>query len=427
MAFGTPTYATTAPTGALGMNEAVGLLKEYYGKQPVKIMAYKKSPVLAMMRKEQMFTGKYYPQPVITESANGASASFTTAQANQVPFTTSEFIITRTKLYQVATIDRETMLAASNDQGAFLRTATQLVDSAVAALAQDISVNLFRDGTGYLGTFAVGGISTGVITLDDPNAVTGFRRGDVLEARATNGGTQSTGNNLGYVFAINRTLGTITVATSLANAAAGTAGTPTNWSTSFPVLNRQGNNNAVAMGFQGYLPATAPSGSDNFFSVNRSIDSRLYGSNYNGSNQSIEEAIIDAAAILDQEGGTPDVCILSTRGYAALEKAMVGRTVYDTWEDKELGISFRGLVLNTPSGTVRVFSDRYCPGKTGWLLTMSTWCLISLLEVPHIVDEDNDQRMLRITNADAYELRVSALYNVACDAPGWNAQLTLVA
>ena len=53
--------------------------------------------------------------------------------------------------------------------------------------------------------------------------------------------------------------------------------------------------------------------------------------------------------------------------------------------------------------------------------------MASLLEVPHIVDFDTEQEMLRIYNADAYELRVSALFNVACSAPGWNCQMTLVA
>src|SRR6185312_4444257 len=103
--------------------------------------------------------------------------------------------------------------------------------------------------------------------------------------------------------------------------------------------------------------------------------------------------IVDAAAILDQEGGSPDVCILSTRGYAALDKALMGKATYEVWEDETAQVSFKGIVLNTTTGVVRVFSDRYCPGKTGWLLQMDTWVLASLLEVPHIVDIDSDQEM----------------------------------
>ena len=159
MAFGTPTFPTTAPTGALGMNEAVGLLKEYYAGQKVKIMAYKKSPFLAMVRKDPNFVGKLYPQPVVSEASVGGSATFTTSQTNAVTDSIQEFIVTRTKQYQVAYLDRETMLAARNDTGAFLKTATLLVDGAIAAITQRISAFSFRDGTGALGSYANTAIS----------------------------------------------------------------------------------------------------------------------------------------------------------------------------------------------------------------------------------------------------------------------------
>ena len=35
--------------------------------------------------------------------------------------------------------------------------------------------------------------------------------------------------------------------------------------------------------------------------------------------------------------------------------------------------------------------------------------------------------MLRVSNADAGELRVGAYYQLACSAPGWNAVVTLSA
>lgn len=423
MAYSPPAYTTTTPTGALGLNEAVGMLKEYYGGQKVKIMAYKKSPLLAMMRKDTNFRGKFYPQPVVSETSVGGSSTFTTSQTNQTAASIQEFIVTRAKTYQVAPIDRETLLCAATDAGAFMKTATLLVDGAIASATIQISTQLYRDGTGAMGSYANTAISTGLITLDDPNSITGFQKGMVLESRATAGGTISTSSALGYVIAINRAAGTLTVSAT----SGGSAGTPTNWSVSFPYLNVQGNNNLVATGLQGWLPQTAPGGSDSFFSVNRSSDSRLYGSNYDGSNQSIEEAIVDAAAILDQEGGSPDVCILSTRGYAALDKALMGKAVYEVWEDETAQVSFKGIVLNTPSGVVRVFSDRFCPGKAGFLLQMDTWVLASLLECPHIVDFDTEQEMLRLGTSDAYELRIAAYWNIACNAPGWNCQMKLVA
>lgn len=423
MSYSPPTYPSTSPTGALGMNEAVGILKELYDNQKVQIMAYKKSPTLAMLRKMEWFGGKLMPVPVVTDVSTGRSATFTTAQSNQNPAVVKEFFLNRIKDYSIASLDRETMMAAKTDQMAFIKTAQLVVDSAVTAASLSLSSGVFRDGTGAIGGFATGGISTGVITLDDPNAIVNFAVGQVLESRATAGGTISTGSHLGYVIGVNRTKGTVTVSAT----AGGSAGTPTSWSTSFPYLNVQGDNNLKVTGFAGWLPQTAPTAGDSFFTLDRSSDSRLYGSNYDGSNQSIEEAVIDASAILNQEGGEPDVCILSTRGYAALQKALGSRAVYDTWEDEQAAIAFKGIVINTGSGLVRAFPDRFCPGLTGYLLQMDTWVLASLGGAPHIFDYEDDTQFLRIYNSDAAELRVGYYAQLGCNAPGWNSSLKLVA
>lgn len=423
MSYSPPTYPTTSPTGALGMNEAVGILKELYDNQKVQVMAYKKSPFLAMVRKMDWFGGKLMPLPIVTDVSTGRSSTFSTAQTNQNPAIVKEFFLNRIKDFSIASLDRETMMAAKTDQMAFIKTTTLIVDSAVTAAALSLSSAVFRDGTGAIGSYANTAISTGVITLDDPGTVVNFAVGQVLESRATAGGTQSTSNALGYVIAVNRTAGKITVSAT----AGGSAGTPTNWSTSFPYLNVQGDNNLKISGLAAWLPQTAPGGGDSFFTVNRSTDSRLYGSNYDGSNQSIEEAIIDAAAVLGQEGGEPDVCILSVRGYAALQKALGSRAVYDTWEDETAQIAFKGIVINTGTGLVRCFPDRFCPGNTGYLLQLDTWVLASLGGAPHIFDYDDDTQFLRIYNADAAELRVGYYAQLGCSAPGWNASLKLVA
>jgi hypothetical protein len=426
MAYTPPSYPTTAPTGALGMNEAVSILKELYDNQKVQVMSYKKSPLLAMIRKMDWFGGKFMPLPIQVEVSTGRSSTFANAQGNQNPAVLREFALTRIKDYSIAQIDRETMKAAANDKMAFISTVTLVVDAALKAATNSLCSAFYRDGTGAIGSYGANGgagtITSGVIVFDDPSQVVNFAIGQVLEARATAGGTQSTSNALGYVIARNGAAGTITVSAS----AGGSAGTPTNWSTSFPFLNVQGDNNLKLTGLPAWLPQVAPTAGSSFFSIDRSIDTRLYGVNYDGTQQSIEEAIVDAAAILEQEGGEPDVCILSVRGYAALTKALGARAVYETWEGPA-EIAFKGVVLNTGTGQVRVFSDLWCPGKTGYLLQMDTWVLASLGQAPEIFDYDDDTQFLRIYNADAAELRCGYIAQLGCNAPGWNASLKLVA
>lgn len=433
MSYSPPVYNTTLPTGAMGVNESIALLKEIYNQQVVRTMTYKRSPLLAMLRKDTESGGKLYPQPVITDASTGRSATFSTAQANQNPAKMSTFICQTVDDYSIAQISRKAMKSAATDKMAFLKTTRVVIDQAIAAAGNSLSSALYRDGTGSVASYGVttGSITTGVITLDDPGSVVNFSVGQVLESRATAGGTISTGSNLGYVIAVGISLGTITVSTT----AGGSAGTPTNWSTSFPYLNIQGD---VAAGGEGGKVSGLPAwiqnpaniaSNDSFFSVNRSSDkTRLGGCYYDGSNQSIEEAIVDACSLVNTVGGEPDVFILSNKGYAALQKAMGSRAVTEMWVDEEdATIAFAGIVVNSPWGRIRCFPDRWCPGFVGYLLQMDTWTLISLGQAPEIFDYEDDTQFLRIYNADAAEIRIGYYAQLVCSAPGWNCQVKLVA
>lgn len=435
MAYSPPVYNTTVPTGAMGVNESIALLKEVYNQQVVRTMTYKRSPLLAMLRKDTEAGGKLYPQPVITDASGGRSATFSTAQTNQNPAKMSTFICQTVDDYSVAQISRKAMKSAATDKMAFLKTTRVVIDQAIMASANSLSSALYRDGTGSVAAFVNTAISTGVITLDDPGAIVNFGVGQVLESRATAGGTISTGSNLGYVMAISISAGTLTVSTSAANATALTAGTPTNWSQSFPYLNVQGDvSTGTAGGKVSGLPAwvcnpTTIASNDSFFTVNRSTDkTRLGGCYYDGSNQSIEEAIVDACSLVNTVGGEPDVFILSNKGYAALQKAMGSRAVTEMWVDEEdATIAFAGIVVNSPWGRIRCFPDRWCPGFVGWLLQLDTWTLISLGQAPEIFDYEDDTQFLRIYNADAAEIRIGYYAQLVCSAPGWNCQVKLVA
>ena len=412
-------FPTTSPVGALGMNEIVGVLKEIYDGQVVQSMTYSDNPLLALLKKDTNFGGKLYPVPVILDGSTGRSSSFANAQSNQNPMRIKEFMLQRVSDYSIAQISHEAMLAAKTDQMAFINGVKAAVDQAIQVCANSLSSSLFRDGSGTIG--AISGITTGVITLADVNSVTQFAVGQILEARDTSG-TIVTAGALGYVVAINRSAGKITVSAT----ANGAAGTPTNWSTSFPSLNIQGDYGVKLSGLSAWLkdPSTVLS-NDSFFSVNRFEDpTRLAGVFYDGSAQSIEEALIDASSLVAREGGKPDVCITSFASYAALEKALGARAVYTTYEGPA-EIAFRGIVINGANSQIKVFPDRSCPGTTAFLLTLKDWKLCSLMEAPHIFDYNDGVQMLRMATNDAAELRVGYYANLTCSAPGHSAQVKL--
>lgn len=395
-------------------------LKELYDGQTVENLVYADNPFLAMIKKNTDFGGKYKPVPIITGVSQGRSSTFSNAQGNQSPVQIQSFLLTRVSDYSIATIDNQTMLASKTDKMAFLEGAKLVIDGAIRSCTNSIASAIFRSGTGSIGVIS-GSVSSGVITLVNSQDVVQFEVNMVLQADATDGGA-SPRAALGYVVAVNRSGGTVTVSTSMGGAAA----SPSGW-TSGDYLLVQGDLNAKCSGLAAWLPTTAPTSSDLFFGVNRSVDTfRLGGGRYDGSAQSIEEALIDASSLLAREGGKPDVCITNFASYSALEKALGSKIQYVDAKGPA-DIAFRGIMVNGANSVIKVFPDRNCQQTKGYLLQMSTWALEGLGDVPQILRYGDGLEMLRVYNADAGEVRIGAYYQVRTNAPGWNANVTLSA
>ena len=139
--------------------------------------------------------------------SQGRSSVFSTAQANQSAVQIQSFLLTRKSDYSIATIDNQTMLASATDKMAFLEGAKLVIDGAIRSIVLSLASAEFRSGTGSIGK--ISSISTGVITLTSASDVVQFEVNQVLQANATDGGTPRAA--LGYVIAVNRSGGTVTV------------------------------------------------------------------------------------------------------------------------------------------------------------------------------------------------------------------------
>lgn len=390
-------------------------LKEHYDDPKVENLAYDDNPTLAMTPKKPDATGKYLPVPVIYEVSQGASNNFAIAQANQSPGLLAEFMVTLKPDYSIATLTNQAMEASADNAGAFIDFATMYVDLAIQSAALRFASAMFRSGTG-----TKGGISTivgGVITLTNAADVTQFGINQTLQAASVDGGAPRAA--LGYVVARNVMAGTITVS---AVSQGGPAGSPALWANADFLL-IQGDSNASISGFASWLPAVAPTGADNFYGVNRSVDSRLYGLAYTGTSQPVEEAIIDSALLVRREKGRPKHLVYNYGSEAALIKALGARREFVDWGSEDGEIGFRGVKIQGPAGPIECFADRNCQAATGYLLQMPTWKIISLGAVPKIFKYGDGLEMLRLANADASEVRVGDYANLCCNAPGWNSQI----
>lgn len=399
------------------------ILKEVYDGQIVEFDGYVDNPAFAMVPKATDFYGEDFPIPLAYGTGQGRSSNFTNAQANQSPTQYAKFRLTRKRDYAIGTVDNETAEASENTKGAFESVFTDAVDKQITNITNSIASAMFRSGTGSIGLIATGGITSGVITLDDPSSVSQFELNMVLQANATDGGA-SPRSALGYVIARDVTAGTVTVASS---GLGGSAATPTSWAAGDYLL-VQGDLNSKISGFPAWLLNAAPSGSDNFYGVNRSADRwRLAGGYYNGAAQSIEEAATDAMNLLGREGGSPNVMFTNFGSYSSLEKSLGAKVIYNKVSAKvgDAEIGFEGIKLAGQKGAITVIPDRNCPEQTAHLLTLKTWKLRSLGECPKVMKYKDTNLALRVNNADAMEFRIGYYANLGCNAPGWNAQILL--
>lgn len=392
-------------------------LKELYDGQVVENLVYADNPFLALLPKKTDFGGKYKPVPIITGVSQGTSATFSNAQGNQSAVQIESFLLTRNSQYAIATIDNQTMLASATDKMSFLEGSKLVIDGAIRSATNAICSAIFRSGTGSLAQ--IGSISTtgagpfiSTITLSNANDIVQFEVNMYLQASATDGGTASV--DVLQVLSVNRTTGVFT-ATS--------AATPSGTWVANAFMFVQGDLNAKPKGLIGWLPATLAPG-DSFYGVNRNQDkTRLAGVYYDGSAQSIEEALIDASSLLGREGGKPNIFVTNFASYSALEKSLGAKVQYVDMKQGE--IAFRGIMVNGATSSIKVIADRNCQPLTGYLLQMDTWCLEGLGEVPQILRYGDGLEMLRVSNADAGEVRVGAYYALRTNAPGWNSQVKL--
>lgn len=441
-------------TGQLGMQEISGILKQIYDGQKLAILYYKNNPAWAMFRKKEDFYGETYPLPTIVETPTGIANLFPNAQlpnqlinsgsgtgGNQGPAKFVKFMLTRASAYGVHIIDRQAMLSASNNVGAFVNGQMAQMDAMIQGVTNLLSQQLYRSGSGSIGSVSVAGsVTTGVFTLVNPTDVRYFTVGQICIATSadpTQGATVTLRAGYGLVVAINRSGGTV----SFGNAAAATPTTlanPSGWAVgdylaingTSPLNGPTISNNNVPVALTGLMAWIGNSqnitSSDVFFGVNRYADTwRLGGGFYDGSQngQSVEEALYDASTALFMEGGYPTHGFVGPNAYSSLQKSMQARGILETQiegpkdSDGNVLLFFKGIEINGAGSKFTVIADRNCPPYACFLLTMEDWAIYSLKQAPHVIDDDGVS-FLRKTDSDAFEFRLAAYCQVGCSAPG---------
>lgn len=407
---------------ALDISTFDAALKQLYDDRRVRSVVFKNNPFHAMVMKYSDFVGRNMPLVLTFGNPQGRSSIFATAQSNKTAGNYTDFLLTRVKDYGLTSIELETIQATSTDRGAFLKAATAEIDGILNQVARSISTAEYGNGGGAIGQQVSGGIGGTTITLANPTDATNFEKGMFITASATDGTSGSVRTGRVQLVSLDRSAGTLTADVDWDTGITGFANDD--------FLFVEGDFGVKLTGLDGWLPAVAPSGGDNFFGVDRSQDpDRLAGIRHDGSAQTIEEALIDGASKINAlGGGMPDFVFINPRNVRELVKLLDSRIEYNSIKPQGLPESaefgFRSIMLQADHGMVQVVSDRNAPVNTAFMLQLDTWVLASLGEAPKILEGLN-QRFIWDANADSVEIRTGYYAQMGCVAPGYNGRITL--
>lgn len=374
---------------------------------------YEDNVALAMIPKATDFDGENYVVALQTETTQGASADFAIAQANLAQGTYKRFTVTRVSDYSLARVTGEAMKAAKG-AGALVDLWDSEVKGATHTATRAAAIQLYRSGTGSRGSIN-SAVAATTITLGTLSDVTNFAVGMTIAATNGDGGALRTGGAAKAVISgIDRANGTLTFAANLSASITDVV--------NGDFIHRQGDNNAVITGFGKIVEGgAAPSA---LYGLTRTSDPvRLAGQSFSGLNMPMHEALIEGSARAAVEGGRPKHAFMHPRDAANMKKQLDAKVQYDRVDSSVAGISFSAMELEGDNGKIKILTDMNCPRNKCFLLELDSFKLHTLGPAPHILDYDT-QQILRVTNADSYEVRIGMYGNVWCKKPVGNVQIT---
>lgn len=375
------------------------IYKRKYADNQVAEVAQRDHVTFSRMAKKGGFTGEAFYYPITYGFPQGISGTFADAQSGASSSKGIQLRAARKPKYAVITIDGEAMAAASN-MGSFIELVSKETDFKLKEMGDALAFDLFRDGSGNRGQRS--SASTNVITLTNADDVRNFKVGMTVIASANaDGSSPRTGSTT--VAGIDEDAGTIT----LTSAAAISSFANNDY------LFRKGDPGTCMEGFEVLTPLTAPTSSDTFRGLStpgRSVDVRgLSGSRVNSTSDLIEENLGLGAVKVHQRGKKLKEGVLNPLKFWEVAKRLNAKVEFSS-AGGSADYGFESLMIHTPGGSLRIYSDPDCPTNRGRAWDPSTHYIKHLDEVPHIIRDDGKPSM-REASADGVEIRGRAWLN----------------
>lgn len=387
-------------------------------------LTYRDHPFLGSVKKEEG-GGEVVVVPLKYGQNAGRSASFAKAQANEVDASNLKFLVYPGMDYSLGSVANTDIELASSDRGAVVRLITDRLETVTRNLGDALERDMFGSGYGTLGQIATAGISGSTITLTSSQQATNFYPNQKLVLAATEAAAAL--RNAGATVTVSSVdddaktvLCTAGIVASIAAAAAG------------DFIFQEGDKQTASAttikitGLSGWLPSTAPTGGDSFFSRDRSVaPTKLAGWRVDGTKLKLTEAINRACTRIGTfSGSKPDIVFLSPANMERFTNLLDSKAVYVNTAGKGITLGYDGIKWMSGKGMLTVMQSPFCPDDKVYVLTSSSWTL----RAPgnQIMKQANrNGKFVDAYNADSVEIRQRTLGFFTCDAPGYNATISV--
>jgi len=402
----------------LSTSNASALLKTLYSPDKVVNAQYKKSPLFAMLAKFEEFGGDGIKVPIIHGNPASRSTTFSTAQtlASSNNTQSKAFTVTHVTDYAVAQISGSAIRRSKNDTAAFVRLAKTEIDGAMDQLVRSLCQKLYRAGWGRVGAISSSAnLASTTLLLSAPEDAANFDIGNTIVFAATEAASALRTATTLTVTAVDRDAGTITLNNTPNSLSASVA----TGDVIFLEGDRQNSGSPTRLavaGLEAWVPQTAPSASESFFGVDRSVDPvRLAGARYAPTNLSPEDILIEATERVHRSGFEIKQIFCNPTFMRNLIKSL-GANVRRVNTEVTQKVSFQAIEVIGATGPVEVYSDVYCPSNRVFGVNLDMWTLGSTGPAVRILNEDG-QDMLRQSSSDGYEVRIGFEGNLWCKGP----------
>ena len=388
--------------------------------------------MLGRVKKSYDFVGEEM-RIAIPQSFSGGVGSGSLPTANKAKYGKARLL--SKKVYARVDIDRETIKAASKDEGAFVRAMNEVVRKAVESYNRNLSRILFSDGSGKLGTSEAvdaadskaallaadsdGHIAVPIANMKEAD----FEESDLVDVEVSSSASSGGGTTIKGVeiIAVNPSNSTVTL--SKDKVALGNF--------------EDGSGNLQAANI--YMQNSKDNDPEGLKGI---VTSSLSGTSYELQRDrkwsSIEEAAGGAAISTDllnkvmlkvekKSGKTPNLIMCSYEQYEKILNLLEDQKRYTVPTRAGLkkangaDISFSGVEFMSTSGPVGIFPDRFCDKDRVYFLNDNH------IHIHHRPDfgwfDDDGTVFLRKLDEDSYEARYGGYFQIYIN-PAFHGVLT---